>query len=47
MVSLLNSGGHLVQRSETVSEILVEGHSRSIPVKLFQNPSVSFGKDIF
>ena len=46
MVSLLNSGGNLVQRSETVSESLVEGHSMRIPVKLFKNPSVSFGKDI-
>ena len=46
MVSILSSGGNFVKRNRTVSAILVEGHSSSILVKLFQNPSVSFGKDI-
>ena len=27
--------------------ILVEGHSRNIPVKLFQNPFTGFGGDVF
>ena len=36
--SILSSGGHLVQRSKTVCAILVEGHPRNLPVKLFQNP---------
>ena len=44
--SILCSGGHFVQRSGTVLEIFVEGHSRNIPVKLFQNPLTSLGEDI-
>ena len=36
--SSLNSGGHFVQQSGAILAILVEGHSRNIPVKLFQNP---------
>ena len=35
--SIFKSGGHLVQQSRTVSAILVEGHPRNLPVKLFQN----------
>ena len=27
--------------------ILVEGHSRNIPVKLFQNPFIGLGGDVF
>ena len=27
--------------------ILVEGHSRNIPVKLFQNPLTGLGGDVF
>ena len=34
--SILSSGGHFVQRSGTIFAILVEGHSRNIPVKLLQ-----------
>ena len=37
--SIFSSGGHLVKQSETVRAILVEGHPRNLPVKLFQNPS--------
>ena len=42
--SIFSSGGHLVQRSGTVWAILVEGHPRNLPVKLFQNPSSRFGE---
>ena len=35
--SIFSSGGHLVQRSGTIQAILVEGHPRNLPVKLFQN----------
>ena len=42
----LCSGGHFVQRSRTIFAILVEGHSRNIPVKLFQNPLTALGDDI-
>ena len=41
--SIFSSGSHLVQRSGTVSAILVEGHPRNLPVKLFQNRSGRFG----
>ena len=34
--STFSSGGHFVQPSGTILAILVEGHSRNIPVKLFQ-----------
>ena len=44
--SILNSGGHFVQRSGTIFAILVEGHSRNIPVKLFQNPLTGLGEDV-
>ena len=43
---ILSSGGHFIQRSGTIFAILVEGHSRNIPVKLFQNPLTSSGEDV-
>ena len=33
--SIFSSGGHFVQRSRTILAILVKGHPRNIPVKLF------------
>ena len=36
--SILSSGGYFVQWSGTIFAILIAGHSRNIPVKLFQNP---------
>ena len=33
--SIFSSGGHLIQWSGTVGAILVEGHPRNLPVKLF------------
>ena len=44
--SILSSGGHLVQRSGTVSAILVDSHLRNIPVKLFQNLSTNLAEVI-
>ena len=44
--SVLSSGGHFVQLSGTIFAILVEGRSRNIPVKLFQNPFTGLGKDV-
>ena len=41
--SILSSGGHFVQLSKTIFAILVEGHSRNITVKLFQNPLTGLG----
>ena len=38
--------GHFVQQSGTIFAILVEGHSRNIPVKLFQNPLTGLGEDV-
>ena len=35
-----------VQRSGIIFAILVEGHSRNIPVKLFQNPLTGLGEDV-
>ena len=43
---ILSSGGHFVQLSATIFAILVEGHSRNIPVKLFQNPLTGLGEDV-
>ena len=34
--SFFSSSGHFVQRSGTILAILVEGHPRNIPVKLFE-----------
>ena len=44
--SIFSSGGHLVQWSRTVRAILVEGHLRNIPVKLFQNLSTDFAEEV-
>ena len=33
--SIFSSGGHLVQRSGTVSATLIEVHPRNLPVKFF------------
>ena len=44
--SIFSSGGHFVQRSGTILAILVEGHSRSIPVKLFQTPLTGLGEAV-
>ena len=33
--SIFSSGGHFVQQSGTILEILVKGHERNISVKLF------------
>ena len=44
--SIFSSGGHFVQRSGTILAILVEGHSRNIPVKLLQNPLTGLGEDV-
>ena len=41
--SIFSSGGHFVQPSGTILAILVEGHSRNIPVKLIQNPLTRLG----
>ena len=40
--SIFSYGGHLVQWSRTVWAILVEGHPRNLPLKLFQNLSSRF-----
>ena len=44
--SIFSSGGHFVQLSGTIFAILVEGHSRDIPVKLFQTPLTGIGEDV-
>ena len=44
--SIFSSGGHFVQLSGTIFAILVEGHSRDIPVKLFQNLLTGLGEDV-
>ena len=36
--SIFSSGGHFVLWSKTILAVLIEGHPRNIPVKLFQNP---------
>ena len=36
----------LVSIMEPFIAILVVGHSRNIPVKLFQNPFTGFGEDV-
>ena len=33
--SIFSSGGHFVQQIRTILAILVKGHPRNIPVKLF------------
>ena len=44
--SIFSSGGHFVQRSRTVSAILVDSHLRNIPVKLFQNLSIDIAEEV-
>ena len=44
--SILSSGGHFVQQSETIIAYLVEGHPRNISVKLFENWSNGLGVNI-
>ena len=44
--SIFSSGGHLVQWSETIWAILVEGHPRNKPVKLFQNLSIDIAEEV-
>ena len=44
--SIFSSGSHFVQPSGTILAILVEGHLRNIPVKLFQNPFSGLGGDV-
>ena len=46
LISIYSPGGHLVPRSGIVLAILVEGHPRNIPVKLFQNPSSGSGEEV-
>ena len=36
----------LLSGAEPIFAILVEGHSRNIPVKLFQNPFIRLGEDV-
>ena len=43
--SIFSSGGHLVQRSGTVSAIFLNSHIRNIPVKLFQKLSTDLAED--
>ena len=44
--SIFSSGGHFVQRSGTILAILVKGHPRNIPVKLFWNLPIGIGDDV-
>ena len=44
--SIFSSDCHLVQRSRTLSAILVESHLRNIPVKLFQNLSTNLAEEV-
>ena len=46
LFSILNSGGHLVQWSETILAILVQSHERYISVKLFWNWAISMRGDV-
>ena len=41
-----SSGSHLVHPSWTVWAMLIDGHPRNIPEKLFQNPSTGWGEDV-
>ena len=36
--SIFSSGGHFLQPSTTIFAYLVEGHSRNISMKLFEDP---------
>ena len=44
--SIFSSGGHLAQRSGTISTILVDSHLRNIPVKSFQNLSTDLAEEV-
>ena len=44
--SIFSSGGHFVQQSRTILAILVRGHPRNIPVKLFWNLPIGLGGDV-
>ena len=44
--SIFRFDGHFVQRSRTILAILVKGHPRNIPVKLFWNQPIGLGGDV-
>ena len=44
--SIFSCGGDFVQPSRTILAILIESHSRTIPIKLFQNPLIRLGGDV-
>ena len=44
--SSFSSGGHLVHTNRMVSAMLVVGHLRNIPVKLFLNWASGLGGDV-
>ena len=44
-VSIFNSGGNLVQQSEIILAIYVEGHPRKISVNFFLNRGIGLGGD--
>ena len=44
--SIFSSGYQLVQQSRMVRAILVEGHLRNIPGKLFQNLSTNLAEEV-
>ena len=43
---IFSSGGHFAQRSGTILAILVEGHPRTISVKLFLNRAIRLGDEV-
>ena len=44
--SIFSFDGHFVQRSRTILAILVKGHPRNIPVKLFLNRPIGPGDNV-
>ena len=44
--SIFSSGGHFVQPSTTILAYFVEGHTRNISMKLYENGSTDIGADI-
>ena len=44
--SIFSPDGDLVQRTGTISAILVGGHPMIIPVKFHQNPPSGYGGDV-
>ena len=44
--SIVSSGGHFTQWSDTILAILVKGHPRNISVKLFWKQTISLGEDV-